>query len=322
MKKTMNITSYEEDLQRFANRADLQAFFRGFGLDGLEVLETGTDAGGILQPADVLGVHLRYYSAWMDFWQGDDARLLEEFGDRQTWKRVFGGDDRQALELAYRKNIRFANSLKPEYLVFHVSDCTMAESMLRRYHYTDAQVCTAAAQLLNRVTDEIDGQPWLLLENLWYPGLTLERPAVTEQLLEQVRYPKTGVMLDIGHLLHTNMELRTEDEAVDYVHSILNRYADLSFIKGVHLHQSLSGAYARQLQQTWQPAQGDYETRMWAIMTHIFQIDSHRPFQSPRIREILVRLPDLEYLCLEQISGSRQEHAGYLAQQTDALQGL
>ena len=50
-------------------------------------------------------------------------------------------------------------------------------------------------------------------------------------------------------------------------------------------------------------------------MTHIFNIDTHKPFKSERIKELLDRLPGLEYLCLEQISGSREEHAANLAEQ-------
>lgn len=315
MKLTMNITTCSEDTLRYRDRADLQAFFRGFGLDGLEVLEAGPDEQGLIQPGDTIGVHLRYFSAWMDLWTGNEQRLLAEFMEPENWKQVYGGNTKAAIVEAYRANLRFANTLEPEYLVFHVSECSMEESMYRKYFYTDEQVCGAAAELLNQVTDEIHGQPWLLLENLWYPGLTMERPEMVRCLLEQVQYPKTGVMLDTGHLMHTNRDLRTSDDAVDYIHRILDRYEDLSIIKGVHLHQSLTGPLATELMQTWQPINGTYQQRMWEVMGHIFQLDTHKPFQSHRIRELLDRLTGLEYLCLEQITGSREEHAGYLAEQ-------
>ena len=73
--------------------------------------------------------------------------LMEEFGSREIWQANYGGDTPQALSEAYRRNLRFANTLQPEYLVFHVSECTMAESMYRRYHYTDEQVCDAVIDL-------------------------------------------------------------------------------------------------------------------------------------------------------------------------------
>ncbi len=105
--------------------------------------------------------------------------------------------------------------LQPEYLVFHVAECTMAESMLRRYHYTDEQVIDAVIELVNSVCNEIEGEPWLLFENLWYPGLTMLRPEMMARLLEGVTYPKCGIMLDLGHLMHTNTALQSADEAVE-----------------------------------------------------------------------------------------------------------
>ena len=41
MKHIMNITTCGEDLDRFADRQDLERFFRGYKLDGLEVLQAG-----------------------------------------------------------------------------------------------------------------------------------------------------------------------------------------------------------------------------------------------------------------------------------------
>ena len=322
MKLTMNITTCWEDTDRYRDQADLQAFYRGYGLDGLEVLEAGEDEKGLIHPEDVHGVHLRYYAGWMDFWTGNEERLLAEFQTKENWVRTYGGETKDALVEAYRKNIRFANTLQPDYLVFHVSDCTMEESMIRKYHYTDEQVCDAAMELLNQVVDEIQGEPWLLLENLWYPGLTLERPEIVQRLLNGVRYAKTGVMLDTGHLMHTNPELCTPDDAVDYLHQILDRYKDLSFIKAIHLHQSLSGQLAKELMANWKQIDGTYLEQLWSVMGHIFHIDTHKPFCSHRIHEIFHRLPALDYVCLEQISGSREEHAANLETQIKYLKRL
>ena len=52
MKLIMNITTCEEDTLRYQNRTDLQAFFRSYGLDGLEVLEAGADTHGIIHAED------------------------------------------------------------------------------------------------------------------------------------------------------------------------------------------------------------------------------------------------------------------------------
>lgn len=315
MKTVMNITTCQEDTDRYRDRDDLWAFCRGFGLDGLEVLEVGSDARGLIEPRDVVGVHLKYYSGWMDLWRGNRERLMQEYDSAENLRAVYGGEDRSALVEAYRRNLRFANAMQPEYLVFHVSECTMAESMRHVYHYTDEQVCDGAVELLNEVVGQIEGEPWLLLENLWYRGLTMERPEIVRRLLDGVRYPKVGVMLDTGHLMHTNRRLATIDQAVDYIHRILDRYDDLRFIRGVHLHQSLTGAFAEACIADWAPMEGTYQQRLWDVMGRIFRIDTHKPFQSSRVQELLDRLPALEFLCLEQISSSRQEHAANLAEQ-------
>lgn len=316
MKQIMNITTCTEDLDRYESREDLERFFRQYQLDGLEVLEAGYDDRGLITPADTIGVHLRYDSGWMDFWQGDEQRLLLEYGSRDQWTRAFGGAGREALIGAYQRNLDFAATLEPEYLVFHVSDCSMIESMRREYHYTDEQVADAVIELFHSL--RISGHPWLLLENLWYPGMNMLRPEIWQRLRDGLPYDKVGAMLDTGHLLHTNMELRTNDDAVDYILRILDRYGDLSFIKGIHLHQSLTGACAAELKAHWQPVEGDYQTRLWEVLGHIFQLDTHKPFQSPRIRAILDRVQP-EYLVWEQISADRAQHAEQLARQQAVL---
>ena len=319
MKLTMNITTCSEDTLRYRDRADLQSFFRSFGLDGLEVMEAGPDEYDLIHADDVIGVHLRYWSGWMDFWTSNEKRLLDEFQSRENWQNSYGGTTPEAIVEAYRENIRFANSLKPEYMVFHVSECTMTESMRREYYYTDEQVCDAVIDILNQVVDGIRGKPWLLMENLWYPGLTLERPEIVKRLLDGVHYDKLGIMMDTGHLMHTNMELKTPDEAVDYIHSILDRYEDTSFIRGIHLNQSLTGELAKKLMKDWTKIEGTYSQQVWEVMTHIFQIDTHRPFCSNRIEEIFSRLAGLEFVCLEQITATKEENAEYLKEQMKYL---
>ena len=149
MKKIMNITTCAEDTGRYTDRADLRSFFRGYGLDGLEVMQAGVFAPPVIAPADVIGVHLRYWPGWMDFWRQDVPRLELEYGDLETCWRHYGGKTPSVLEDACRQDIAFANTMAPEYLVYHVSDCSMIESMRRNYHYRDDEVIDATAALCN-----------------------------------------------------------------------------------------------------------------------------------------------------------------------------
>ena len=77
-------------------------------------------------------------------------------------------------------------------------------------------------------------------------------------LLEQVKYPRKGIMLDIGHLLHTNTALRTEEDAVKYLREVLGRYEDLSIILGVHYHQTLEGAFIEEIKRRPEVLKGSY----------------------------------------------------------------
>ena len=76
MKRIMNITTCLEDTARYRDRADFAQFLRRFRLDGVEIMQVGQAACGVITPQDAVGVHLRYYPGWMDFWWGDEARLM------------------------------------------------------------------------------------------------------------------------------------------------------------------------------------------------------------------------------------------------------
>ena len=54
-------------------------------------------------------------------------------------------------------------------------------------------------------------------------------------------------MLDTGHLMHTNLELRTQEEAIDYVLEQVQRQEELAgYIRGIHLNQSLTGEFVKE----------------------------------------------------------------------------
>ena len=56
MKRTFNLTTYSDDLDRYRDRADLLSALRGF--DGLELMHCGEDVRGIIPPEKIEGVHL------------------------------------------------------------------------------------------------------------------------------------------------------------------------------------------------------------------------------------------------------------------------
>ncbi len=319
MKLIMNMTTSSYDTQRYRDNADLKDFYKGLRLDGLELLQYGEDEKGIIQPEDVIGVHLRYFTSWVDLWKGDQNRLLQEFDNWDTVTKIYGGTTRESLIDFYKNNLQSAAKFSPEYLVFHVSECGIAEFVKKEFHYSDEDVVDSVIELVNEISESIKGEPLLLFENLWYCGLTMVNPALIRRLLNGINYKNKGIMLDIGHLLHTNTSLRTLDEGVDYILGVLNEYEDLSLIKGIHMHQTLSGEYSQGLKTSWNSGQLSHELRYGSVLEHIFKIDSHQPFTNKNIYKIIEKISP-EYLVLEQISTTREEHENNLRLQLEYLQ--
>jgi sugar phosphate isomerase/epimerase len=312
LKLITNLASYH-DLPRYRDNADLKQFYRGLGLDGIELYGASDDAG-IIAPDDAIGAHLRYFHDWLGLWRGDMRDVLAEHGTNEMVEHIFGGPTRDALIETIKSNIEAATAYSPEYAVFHVSNVTLEQCLTRKSKYADEEVIDGAIELINSVFTEGDYDFALLLENLWWTGLTMAKPELTMRLLDGVKYKNKGIMLDIGHLLNTNTALRTIDEGVDYINRVLDSYEDLGFIRGVHLHQSLSGEYAEQVMKNPLKVEGDYFERSMALQEHVSKIDTHKPFASKKIGAILERIkPD--YLVLELISSSREEHAQYIREQ-------
>lgn len=318
MKRTFNLTTYSDDLDRYRDRADLISALQGF--DGLELMHCGPDLRGVVPPEKIVGVHLIYYPYWYDFYTGDMAACVERLGSLEAVRTLYGGDTPDALVDAYGRDIAKARAEGAEYVVFHVSDCADEELFTLRYHHTSAEVASAAADLLNVLFPEPDGDLILLMENLWHPGLTLTEPEVTRQLLEGVRYRNKGIMLDTGHLMHTDLTLRTQEEALSYLRRRIEEQGETvrRAIRGMHLHQSLTGEYMARVAAHPPVLSADPQKRMEQVYTHAFCCDQHQPFTCPGVKAFIEWI-DPEYLTFEFISRSRTEHEAMLRAQREAL---
>lgn len=114
----------------------------------------------------------------------------------------------------YRDDLERARTVGVKYVVFHVSDVSIEEGYTYQWRHSSEEVIDAAVEIVNallREEDEFD----FLLENLWWPGLTMTEPELTQRLLEGVYYPKKGLMLDTGHLMNAKQSLTTQREGVD-----------------------------------------------------------------------------------------------------------
>ena len=294
MKITMNFSLSDDDTSRYTDCSDLRSFYQQYGLSGLEVMPLMPDETHLLESDMITGVHACCITDWMDL---DQEMLLEH----------------------YRKDLDYANAVHAEYVVFHITQVSYAESLTYVLKHSNEEVVDAAAAFINRLLDGTDYDFYFLMENLWWPGLTFEDPAVTRRLLDQVHYPKKGLMLDTGHFMSTNTDLRTSDDAVVYLNQMLDAHEDLiPMIKGIHLNQSLSGAYVKDYQKHMLTPAADPGELATQAFLHIFHIDLHQPFIANGIRELVQRMDPL-YVTLEYISRDREEHARLLNEGIKAL---
>jgi len=319
MKTLMNLTTSTYDLDRFPSREALLSFLEEFALDGVELLACDPDPCELVPASLVVGQHMLYYPYWLDFYRGDEAALIREFGSLDVCESVYGGSTKRALVDHVRVDFANAERYKAEYVVFHVSDAGIREAMTGEFRHSSAEVVDATCELLGEALSGARYRPQLLLENLWQPGLTLADPAMTRRLLEGVPYENVGLMLDTGHQFHTNEGISTQEEGLSYIHRMLDCHGALAErIRGVHLHQSITGAYAASVREHPPELGNTYEERAWQMLTYAFAIDQHRPFTCVGVRGLIERIsPD--YLTYELVTDNSDQHRALLAEQKRAL---
>ena len=171
-----------------------------------------------------------------------------------------------------------AKDLKPQYLVWHVSEANVQEIFTYNFYYNDRQVLLATSEVFNEVAKIIPDNVLILFENLWWPGLRLNSMENVVYFFEKLKHNNVGIMLDTGHLMNTNINLTSELEASIFIKDIVNNLGSFaSLIKGVHLNCSLSGQYQKKfIEQQFKFCEFD-KHRLWE---HIIKIDKHEIFQT------------------------------------------
>lgn len=315
MLQLVNLSNYYTDINLIGHRAErLQTFLQHHNLDGLEMMLCAPWNAAVHRQEWIHGVHLRFWSNWLDFWRGDQEELLRQFGSVEQIKACYGSLDREAWLNGYRENIRAAAEAKAEYLVFHVGNVRPDELFQWRFSASSREVVAAAVEVINELAGTIPAETTLLFENLWWPGLTLKDKDLTALLLENVKHARVGLMLDTGHLMNTNPQLKTETEGIEYILEILYQLGEYRrCIRGIHLHRSLSGEYiinSRNVTRTdHTPAEA---------MSHVMKIDEHLPFGIPEVQRIVEYIkPD--YLVHEFVQNSLEDWGQKIDQQQQAL---
>lgn len=296
-----------------------------------------------ISPNMIRGVHMIFYPLWLDFWRGNEEALAEEFGDRETWEGFYLGKTPETLIDQFTADLEYAKRVGAQYVVFHVSDVTIEGVFTHEHTHTDEEVIDGTIEVINRILDGKDYEFDFLMENLWWPGLTMTDPQMTKRLLDGVHYKRKGIMLDLGHLMCSNMDLTTEEEAIDYVDRMLEAHravltADQTgeadetgggpgrplteYIKGIHMHQSVTGAFAKRaledVRANGLQLEADYYGRFSQVYKLLGNIDTHKPFSSPLAKGLVQRIAP-QYVVHELMAKSRQERDEMLAQQSGLL---
>ena len=315
MLQLVNISNYSSDIELINNDPQvLKDFLKQHHLDGLEIMFCDT-WNERLHPAEVVeGVHLRFWPTWLDFWRGDTLELLRQFSSEDNIIACYGGLSRKDWLALYRENIRTAVKTGAKYLVFHVSHARVPELFSWQFSASDSEVIEATIEIVNELTPEIPSNVALLFENLWWPGLTLKNPKLVARLFKNVNHPNVGIMLDTGHLMNTNPDLMSEAEGIDYILNILNALGEYRhYVRGVHLHKSLSGQYMKQYH-----CNNLEKYDITAIMNHVLKIDQHLPFATREVQRLIDYIKP-EFLVHEFMYSSIEEWSQKIIVQQDAL---
>lgn len=320
MLETISVPVYDQSMAEYGGPEELKRACHMLGCSGIEAIWGGDGATDQLPGRVVQGYHLVFYPDWLDFWRGDEAALLRKFGGREAYTSFYPGPDRQSLIAQYRADLARAVRLEARYVVFHVSDVSIEEGYTYQWEHSDKDVMDAAIELINLLFAEEKYPFALLVENQWWPGFTFTSPEKTAYLLDGIHHANKGIMLDTGHLMNSNPKLETQADGIAYIHKMLDRHGELSrSIKGIHLHQSLSGAYVR-ANTGRLPAKmsKDYVTRFGESYGHILQIDRHQPWTDPAIAAVVERIAP-EFLTHELSCRNRAEREQAVRAQRETL---
>ncbi|UNC93067.1 TIM barrel protein [Candidatus Contubernalis alkaliaceticus] len=312
MKHLVNFCTFKNRMAWFNHNWDtIKKFISNNQLDGLELIIHGGCCRVEDIPEEIIqGIHLCYWPMWLDFWRGDHKELLRQFKSLDNIKSFYGGLEPEVMVDQYKLELSKAVALKADYVVFHVSHVDIEHIYSWEFTYSDWDVLEAAAQLVNQVFGKEDLGVDLLFENLWWPGLTFLNPKLIEKFLEKVQYPRKGFMLDTGHLLITNPEIKNGHEACRYLLEKVNNLGSLKkYIRGIHLNKTLPGSYLKrnftENQQILMETEDIWE-RFLLARKHIQHIDQHLIFDHEGVRSFIQAVKP-EYLVYEVLTGSLKE---------------
>ena len=303
MYKLLNMADFysNEELEK-----DMQYFSKKYGFDGFELIKFFDGDNSSLKKY-IKGYHMRFFPSWMELYLEDFNSLYDELKDEKYFKSLCGGHSKKELIEYYKRELKIAKELEVEYVVFHACNVKVTEAMTYDFKYSDKEVLDAVISIINEIFEDGEYDFKLLFENLWWSGLRLTNKEEIEYLLNGVKYKNVGFILDTGHMINNNRDIKNSKEGIKYIKKNIENIGEYkNLIYGMHLNYSLSGEYVNRVIKENKEKNLNIEEIMNNVYQHVGSIDYHDPFEDKEIIDVINSLP-IEYLVFELIGDTREE---------------
>ena len=303
MYKLLNMADFysNEELEK-----DMQYFSEKYGFDGFELIKFFDGDNSSLKKY-IKGYHMRFFPSWMELYLEDFNSLYDELKDEKYFKSLCGGHSKKELIEYYKRELKIAKELEVEYVVFHACNVKVTEAMTYDFKYSDKEVLNAVISIINEIFEDGEYDFKLLFENLWWSGLRLTNKEEIEYLLNGVKYKNVGFILDTGHMINNNRDIKNSKEGIKYIKKNIENIGEYkNLIYGMHLNYSLSGEYVNRAIKENKEKNLSIEEIMSNVYQHVGSIDYHDPFEDKEIIDVINSLP-IKYLVFELIGDTREE---------------
>lgn len=303
MYKLLNMADFcsNEELEK-----DMQYFSKKYGFDGFELIKFFDENNSSLKKY-IKGYHMRFFPSWMELYLEDFNSLYAELKDKKYFKSLCGGHNKKELIEYYKRELKIAKELEVEYVVFHACNVKVTEAMTYDFKYSDREILNAVISIINEIFEDGEHNFKLLFENLWWSGLRLTNKEEVEYLLNGVKYKNVGFILDTGHMINNNRDIKNSKEGIEYIVKNIDNIGEYkNLIYGMHLNYSLSGEYVKKSIKENKEKNLSIEEIMENVYQHVGAIDYHDPFEDKEIIKVTNSLP-IKYLVFELIGNTREE---------------